>query len=155
MVAQFPIEPIVPLQIATPEIKITVNTFLSPNPVSLANPNSGNTRTCTIAINVSRLNRSIAHNTFERIFSYVQDLANNDLNPTLLINERTIAATDAGNVFSPTGICNISVDKSETIAIVNLSLQVSNLRLDYMDEYFGRTLTYLTDAIANDLNPGT
>lgn len=155
MVAQFPITPITQPQNLTPEIKTTVNTFLAPNPISSGNPNTGNTRTCTIVINVSNLNRSHAINAFERIFNYVQLLATNDLNPTPSINQSIVSPYDSGNVFSPTGICDISVDMTEIIATVKLSLQVSNLRLDYMDEYFTATLNYLSLAIANDLNPDT
>ena len=153
MVAQFPVTPTTPPQNLTPEIKTTVNTFLAPNPVFSADQATGNTRTCTIVINVSNLSRSRAIDAFGRIFNYVQLLANNDLNPASSINQNAISPYDAGNVFSPTGICNISLDMSEEIAIVKLNLQVSNLRLDYMDEYFSATLNYLSLAIANDLNP--
>jgi hypothetical protein len=153
MVAQFPVTPATPPKILMPGIHVTVNTFLGFNAVSLGEHVNGSTRTCNIVINVSNLNRSHAINAFERIFNYVQLLANNDLNPTSLINQDTISSTDPGDVFSPTGVCNINVDMTEIIATVKLNIQVSNLRLDYMDEYFTATLNYLSLAIANDLNP--
>lgn len=155
MVVTFPVTPTTPPRNLTPEIKTTVNTFLSPNPISLNHPDTGNTRTCNITVNVSNLNRTNALSAFGRIFNYVQVLANNDLNPTTNQNTNIILPNDPGSVFSPTGICNVSVDMTETIATVTLSLQVSNLRLDYMDEYFTATLNYLSLAIANDLNPET
>jgi hypothetical protein len=155
MVATFPITPTTPARNLSPEINTTVNTFLGLNPTSINNPNAGSTKTCNVTINVSNLARDNAISAFERIFSYVQVLAKNDLNPVASINQNTVSPADPGNVFSPTGICNVSVDMSEIVATVKLSLQVSNLRLDYMDEYFAATLSYLSLAIANDLNPDT
>ena len=153
MVVTFPEVPATQAKNLTPTIKTTVNTFLGLNPVSTNNSDNKTTKTCNITIHVDNLARSHAIIAFQRIFDYVQSLAKNDLNPTSLTNQNAISPTDPGNVFSPTGICNISLDKSENIPTVSLSLQVSNLRIDYMDEYFTGTLSYLTLAIANDLNP--
>ncbi|BBD66336.1 hypothetical protein NIES4072_63950 [Nostoc commune NIES-4072] len=154
MVATFPETPTAQPKFLTPLINITVNTFLASNPVSTGNIASQTTRTCNITINVDNLSRSLAIAAFNRIFNYAQSLANNDLNPSASANQNPINPTDPGNVFSPTGICNITVDKSGDVPIVKLTLQASNLRIDYMDEYFATTLNYLTLAITNDLNPG-
>jgi hypothetical protein len=153
MVAIFP-EPVINQpRILMPTINVTVNTFLAFNKNSIGSTTNQTTRTCNIIINIENLSRNLAVNAFNRIFNYAQSLANNDLNPASSANQLPISPIDPGDVFSPTGICNITVDKSGDVPTVKLTLQASNLRIDYLDEYFAATLNYLTLAIANDLNP--
>ena len=153
MVASFPDTPITQPKDLTPSINVTVNTFLGFNSTSVGSPTPQLTKACNIVVNVENLARSHAITAFNRIFSYCQTLANNDFNPSASANQSPISPIDPGNVASPTGICNISVDKTGDIPLVKLNLQMSNLRIDFLDEYLATTLNYLSLAIANDFNP--
>ncbi len=144
MVAQFPETITTPAKILLPQIQVDVRTFAE----------LPATRMCIIDIEILNIKKSLAIGTFSRIFAYAQSLANNDINPMPLVNQETITNSSPGfSVTKPETGLVISIDSSELAQICNLSLKINNLRLDYMDEYFNSTLTYLTNAIANDLNP--
>lgn len=153
MVAQFPGTGEIQSKSQLPKIDITVNTFIEY--VSTDNPQRTDpqTRMCIVSIKVENVQKSLAIATFTRIFDYVQNLANNDINPMGNVNVGAIADFSTFAVTKPeTGVI-LSIDSSQAITVCTLALNIANLRLDYMDEYFSRTLTYLTNAIANDLNP--
>lgn len=153
MVAQFPEQTTTPAKNLTPSIVISVGTFTNFDPLSVDTSVSTSSRMCEITINVTNIQKPLAIASFTRLFAYVQNLANNDINPILNVNQSNINPSPNFSVTKPLGVCKISADKSESLPIINLSVEVYNLRLDYMDEYFNSTLTYLTNVIANDLNP--
>ncbi|BAY15705.1 hypothetical protein NIES21_15240 [Anabaenopsis circularis NIES-21] len=136
----------------TPEISISLNTFTNLDPISLGeNPDEGG-RFCSFEIEITAVKISLAPNTFSRVFTYVINLANNDINPVPGLNTNVIPKTGSIGT-TPKGVCSIQVDKQELIPTVSLLLSSDNLRIDYMDEFFNRTLAYLIAAIAQDLNP--
>ncbi|MCC5597972.1 hypothetical protein [Nostoc favosum] len=153
MVAQFPVEITTPAKTLTPQIKIDVRTFNEGIARSSEPGMQRDYRMCAVDIVINNVNKNLAVATFSRIFAYAQSLANNDINPTANTN---LSAVETGaNLLQAkpnTGII-LSIDSTESISVCALTLSISNLRLDYMDEYFNSTLTYLTNAIASDLNP--
>ncbi|MBD2435826.1 hypothetical protein [Nostoc sp. FACHB-110] len=138
----------------TPEIVISLSTFTSVDTISIngVGTNTGS-RFCSFEITITGVKIPLAHSTFSRVFDYVMNLANNDINPIPGLNTNPIA--NLVNTFgaTPKGLCNIQIDKTELVPTASLVLSSENLRLDYMDEFFNRTLTYLTSAISQDLNP--
>ncbi|MEH2082466.1 MAG: hypothetical protein V7K89_21535 [Nostoc sp.] len=159
MVAQFPGQTITPAKNLTPLIIVDVNTFveasLLPAFEETSNPGSaafsGINRMCLVSIEINNIKKSLAVATFSRVFDYARSLANNDLNP--LTTTDTINNSSKTLLNKPESGLKLSIDGSETIVVCSLSLKINNLRLTYMDEYFSSTLTYLTNAIASDLNP--
>lgn len=143
MVAQFPQETTTPAKNLTPKITLDVNTYTESN----------NNRMCKVTINVESIQKELAIATFSRLFTYAQSLAINDVNPIPDANTTVVSSNPVFLSSKPETGLIFSVDASELVTVCNLSLIITNLRLDYMDEYFASTLTYLTSAIANDLNP--
>jgi len=152
MVAQFPVETAEVEKVSTPIIQVDVNTFTSLNPITADNTVNAATRMCSVNIVISNIKTTLAVGTFSRVFAYAQNLANNDVNPISNISNSSDPSPNFPVTKPETGIV-INIDKSQTISTCNLTLKINNLRLDYMDEYFNRTLAYLTQAIQNDLNP--
>lgn len=136
-----------------PEISVSVNTFtnLDLNSVGVSTGTSG--RFATFEITITGVKTSLAYNTFSRVFNYVMELARNDMNPMTGVNTAPIFNAIGSSGTTPKGICNLQVDKSELVSTASLFLSSENLRLDYMDEFFSRTLEYLQLAISQDLNP--
>jgi hypothetical protein len=153
MVAQFPVTTTTPAKNLTPQIKVDVKTFIEAITSINQSVPQKNYRMCAVDIVISNVNKALAVATFSRVFAYAQSLANNDINPTTNTNLDAIQAGGALLQFKPTTGITLSIDSTELISVCALILSVDNLRLDYMDEYFNSTLTYLTNAIANDLNP--
>ncbi|MCC5617566.1 hypothetical protein LC605_21245 [Nostoc sp. CHAB 5836] len=153
MVAQFPQTTTTPAKNLTPQIKVDVKTFTE-GIARISEPGTQrNYRMCGIDIVVSNVNKSLAVATFSRVFTYAQSLANNDINPTPNVNANPVeAGANLLQAKPETGI-TLSIDSTELMSVCALTLSIANLRLDYMDEYFNSTLAYLTNAIANDLNP--
>jgi hypothetical protein len=145
--------PSTPLKSDTPDISISLSTFTNTDLVSLGQSSITGGRFCSFEISVSGVKLSLANNTFERIFNYVINLANNDINPIPGLNTATIPNVPNAIGTTPKGLCNVQVDKKEIIPVVSLVLSSQNIRLDYMDEFFQRTLAYLQLAITEDLNP--
>jgi hypothetical protein len=111
-------------------------------------------RLVTLNIQVGGLKASLASATFARIFAYTQNLANNDMNPTTDVNQIPPQSNSGAVDTIPLGTCLIKTDKSGDVDTVSLTLTANEIRLDYLDEYFSRTLSYLIAAIETDLNPG-
>lgn len=151
MVAQFPVTITTPAKNLTPEIKVDVKTFNEG--IARFTTEQTNYRMCAVDIAVSNIKKDLAVATFSRIFMYAQSLANNDINPTPNVNNNAVEPGANLLQAKPTTGITLSIDSTELIATCALVLSVNNLRLDYMDEYFEATLAYLTNAIANDLNP--
>ena len=150
MVAQFP-QTTTPAKNLTPQIKVDVKTFNER--IAQFSTAQTNYKMCAVNIVVSNIKNNLAIATFSRIFIYAQSLANNDINPTPNVNTNVVDSE--ANLFQaqpPTGI-TLSIDSTEAISTCVLILNVNNLKLNYMDEYFNSRLTYLTNANANDLNP--
>lgn len=152
MVAQFPEQTTTPSKNLTPTIQIDVNTFTNLDPLTVGGETTA-TRMCNVVIEVANIKKTLAVATFSRLFSYAQSLANNDINPIPNTNTAVITSSPQYLVSKPESGILINVDASELVPVCGLSLKINNLRLDYMDEYFNRTLTYLTSAISSDLNP--
>ncbi len=155
MVAQFPEATTTPAKNLTPQIKVDVKTYTEFSPVTLDQPaaSANTSRMCMVDISISNVNKSLAVATFSRVFAYVQSLANNDINPISNTNLTDVTPVSAYLQSKPTTGITLSIDSTEITAVCALTLSIANLRLDYMDEYFASTLTYLTNAIATDLNP--
>lgn len=160
MVAQFPETVTIPAKNLTPQISVDVKTFTEFSQTTILQTSGSTSRMCVISIAVTNVNKSLAVATFARVFSYVQSLANNDINPIPNMNSQPVnPGATVGNVSGiyaqaqpETGI-TLSIDSSELISVCAFSLKIAGLRLDYMDEYFNSTLAYLTNAITSDLNP--
>ncbi|MDZ8086508.1 MAG: hypothetical protein RMY16_13265 [Nostoc sp. DedQUE12b] len=155
MVAQFPITPTTPAKNLTPQIKVDVLTFTEAILLVTELGMPRHYRMCAIDIAISNVNKNLAVGTFSRVFAYAQSLANNDINPTPNVNANPVEASANLLQAKPTTGITLSIDSTEIISVCALTLSIANLRLDYMDEYFNSTLTYLTNAIASDLNPST
>lgn len=143
MVAQFPTQATTPEKKLLPQVKVDVKTFTE----------LPATRMCAVDILIENVKKSLAVATYSRIFTYAQSLAKTDINPITDVNAGNISVAPTFNVTKPETGLVISVDATETEPVCTLSLKINNLRLDYMDEYFASTLAYLTNSIANDLNP--
>jgi hypothetical protein len=142
MVAQFPQSVTNPPKSSTPKIDVLINTFLQ-----------SQSRMCVVTIKVENLQKTLAITTFQRIFNYIQISANQDINPVPDVNLSPITAIPDPLAGQPRAQIIFSLDATELVQVCNLELYIQNLRLDYMDEYFSRTLTYLTEAVSSDLNP--
>lgn len=142
MVNSFPTTTSTPLKSDTPEIDITVTTT-----ASIATQE----RFAAVTLDITGVKLSLAIPTFQRVFAYIQNLAISDINPMPGINASAIAVNSIGR--DSAGVCKIGVNKTEEIETVTLSISTQLLRIDYLDEYFSTTLTYLSACLANDLNP--
>lgn len=142
-----------PLASSLPEVSIEFDTFTTLDPVSIDELATTGGRFCNFSINITGVKLSLAVATFSRVFSYVLNLVNSDVNPVTGVNSSVIPNIIGALGTKPTGSCTIQVDKTQLISTVTLAFSGGNVRLDYLDEYFDRSLTYLTEALQGDLNP--
>ncbi|MCC5640542.1 hypothetical protein LC593_32880 [Nostoc sp. CHAB 5844] len=112
---------------------------------------------------VGQWNAKVA-NSLKR-FGVVGDKAYEWMNPNVNFQNKYFTALEnATNVISQVDqVASEVLSIKETVEQIKgqkkelddslKELKINNLRLDYMDEYFNRTLAYLSQAIASDLNP--
>lgn len=137
-----------------PEISISFNTFTNQDIDAATNQPMGvGSRFVNVIVNITGVKITLAVATFERLFGYIQNSIINDVNPMAGLNTIPIINIIGAFGTRPETNCIIQVDKTSLIDTVTCQLSANNLRIDYMDEYFARTLTYLTEALQGDLNP--
>lgn len=145
--------PTTSLASSLPEVSIQFDTFTTLDPISVNESAGTGGRFCNFSINITGVKLSLAVATFSRVFNYVLSSVNSDINPIPGVNTNIIPNVIGALGTKPTGNCTIQVNKSELVSTITLDFSGGNIRLDYLDEYFDRSLTYLTEALQSDLNP--
>lgn len=144
----------IPLKSDSPEVSVNIFTYTNKDLTDDLLQLTGTFgRFIRFEISILNVKTELAVATFSRVFMYVQNLANNDINPLSSANTGDIPNVIGSIGTTPRGLCNLQINKFEIVPTANLVLSSENLRLDYMDEFFERTLTYLQAAIEEDLNP--
>jgi hypothetical protein len=124
-------------------------------------PNSP--KTVVVRISIVNLKTDLVANTLNRIFSYSLESATNELT-TSSIQVETGAAADihfeidiskatSQGLTAPTTPGGVSTPTYTTIKTANIDILIENLQVPLLASTFERIKTYMSAAVANDLNP--
>lgn len=105
-------------------------------------------RLVNVELAITGIKKELLQATVERVFSTIQSSVISDINPQS--NQYQIAET-----LQLEGKANfyVSVDKSNPQALVNLLVNIENVKQSSIDEVLNRLKTYIFASVASDLNP--
>ena len=133
------------IQVSAKVLRKLVQSIIRPEPYELAYLEAG--------MLIENLHLSLATSTVNRLFSYLENTAKQDLQPTA--TGQIVADTDYSKSNSVTPEIDIAlfVDRSLSPPVLNLTLQINNLALPYSDEVLTRAKAYVLETVAQDMNP--
>jgi hypothetical protein len=124
-------------------------------------PNSP--KTVVVKISIVNLNTNFVTATLDRIFNYSLETASNELTTSSIAIESgatadvhfsiDITKATSQGFTTPTTPGGISTPTYTTVKTANIDILIENLQVPSLSSTFERIRTYMSAAVANDLNP--
>ncbi len=109
------------------------------------------TRVTGVSIKITNLKINLVDNTLTRMLEQIRFAVTSDLNPTGRTDPELLAGTEP--IDKPIMICNIGGDFIGAEKVINIDIQIANLKSGSIESTFNRLKQYVSNAVTLDLNP--
>jgi hypothetical protein len=153
MVAQFPNDPVNAIVDASliPKVKFSIVTQ-DLSSASLDEAETKKARIAEIKIESTNIEKRLIVPSMTRLFDHIYNTIANDINVGITI-VNTLQSGESSLLNSASVSISLNVNKINVPSTVDFSLEISNLKSEYIDDTFSRIKNYLLNAIETDMNP--
>lgn len=153
------IEPAQPLKSQTPKITYQVSLQQILNyTVEYVNrefvpSNQKYARVANVQVEFAFIKKTLIGSSLDRTFAAISNYVKFDLNPESRAEDYDPIDVASPPTNEPKISLQVNTDDTEDDEIVNVSLTIIGVKIEFLDATFSRVRGYIFDSIATDLNP--
>ncbi|HIK04601.1 MAG TPA: hypothetical protein IGS40_07800 [Trichormus sp. M33_DOE_039] len=116
-------------------------------------PQNKYSRVASVKIDFSAIKKALITSALDRTFAAIASSVNQDLNPESRASDYLQIDVAQAPTNAPSVFVDVNTDDTGTEEIVNVSIQIISVKVEFLTSAFDRIKTYVTNTLTTDLNP--